>query len=112
MALTTQQQMLVEQRLANDQKNPVVAYLLWFFLGGFGAHRFYLGKIGSAVGQLILFWLGIVLLFVFLIGIALLIAFTVWWIVDAFLIPGIIEEDKRALRVRISQEIEAGRVSD
>ncbi|WP_342621698.1 NINE protein, partial [Pseudomonas aeruginosa] len=24
------------------------AYLLWFFLGGFGAHRFYLGKTGTA----------------------------------------------------------------
>lgn len=31
-----------------------VAYILWFFLGGLGGHRFYLGKTGSAVGLLIL----------------------------------------------------------
>jgi len=31
-------------------KNLLAAYLLWFFLGIFGAHRFYLGRTGSAVG--------------------------------------------------------------
>ncbi|SDX20174.1 TM2 domain-containing protein [Roseicitreum antarcticum] len=30
-------------------KSVGVAYLLWFFLGGFGGHRFYLGNIGIAV---------------------------------------------------------------
>ena len=43
MALTTQQHMLIEQRITNDAKSPVVAYLLLIFLGFFGAHRFYLG---------------------------------------------------------------------
>ncbi len=49
MNLTTQQQMLVEQRVTNDAKSPVVAYLLLIFLGGFGAHRFYLGQTGTAI---------------------------------------------------------------
>jgi hypothetical protein len=30
-------------------KSKGVAYLLWFFLGVFGAHRFYLGKIGTGI---------------------------------------------------------------
>lgn len=30
-------------------KSKMVAYLLWFFLGIFGAHRFYLEKIGTGV---------------------------------------------------------------
>ena len=30
-------------------KSKLVTFLLCFFLGGFGAHRFYLGKIGTAV---------------------------------------------------------------
>lgn len=38
-------------------KELVVAYLLWFFLGIFGAHHFYLGKVGR--GFLWLFTLGL-----------------------------------------------------
>lgn len=34
-------------------KSKGVAYLLWFFLGVFGAHKFYLNKVG--VGLLYLF---------------------------------------------------------
>lgn len=30
-------------RFEADRKSQLVAYLLWFFLGFFGAHRFYLG---------------------------------------------------------------------
>ena len=30
-------------------KSKVVALLLCFFLGGFGAHRFYVGKMGSGI---------------------------------------------------------------
>ena len=96
--------MLVEQRLANDKKSTAVAYVLWFFLGGLGAHRFYLGRTGSAVGMLVLTivgWLTIVLY----IGIILLLAVVVWLIVDAFLIPGILEEDTKAKRSQISNEV-------
>lgn len=35
-------------------KSRLVAFLLAFFIGVFGAHRFYLGKTGTAVVQLIL----------------------------------------------------------
>lgn len=35
-------------------KKLLNAFLLAFFLGAFGAHRFYAGKIGTAVVQLIL----------------------------------------------------------
>lgn len=38
-------------------KTKLVAYLLWFFLGVFGAHKFYLGKIG--MGILYIFTLGL-----------------------------------------------------
>ena len=58
MALDTHQQILIEQRITNDAKSPVIAYLLLVFLGGFGAHRFYLGKTGTAVTMLILWILG------------------------------------------------------
>ena len=49
--------------------NKTVALLLCFFLGGFGAHKFYEGKIG--MGLLYLFTMGL---------------FCVGWIVDIFVI--------------------------
>ncbi|KLE33867.1 TM2 domain-containing protein [Aurantiacibacter luteus] len=68
-----------------QRKSAGAAYLLWFFLGGFGAHRFYLGQTGTGIAQLLLGLLGWIPLFLgwLVLGI--------WWVVDAFLIPGIIE---------------------
>lgn len=42
-----------------NRKKGVVAWLLWLFLGAFGAHRFYLGNTGYAVAMLLLGWLTI-----------------------------------------------------
>ncbi len=39
--------------MADGQKSWMVALLLCFFLGGLGAHRFYVGKTGTAVVQLL-----------------------------------------------------------
>ncbi|WP_244176652.1 TM2 domain-containing protein [Thioclava sediminum] len=100
MALTTEQQILIEQRIANDAKSPVVAYLLWFFLGMLGAHRFYLGKTGTGVAQLILCILGWLTLVVY-VGIFLLLALGVWVLVDAFLIPSIITQSREKMRMQL-----------
>ena len=37
-------------------KSRVTAILLAFFLGGFGAHKFYLGRPGAGIIYLIFFW--------------------------------------------------------
>ena len=40
--------------LPASRKSRLVAFLLAFFLGMFGAHRFYAGKTATAVAQLVL----------------------------------------------------------
>lgn len=106
MALDTQQQILIEQRVTNDAKSPVIAYLLLIFLGGFGAHRFYLGKTGTAVTMLILWIIGWVTV-VIGVGLLFLAVVGIWAFVDLFLIPGLIKEDQQALRQRLALEMGA-----
>ena len=74
-----------------NRKSTGVAYLLWFFVGLFGAHRFYLGVTGTAVFQLILGLLGFVTFFVAWIPLG------IWLFVDLFLIPGIARDKNMAL---------------
>ena len=104
MSLTTEQLTYIEQRLANDKKSGVVAYALWFFVGWFGAHRFYFGKNKIAILFIALFFISI-LTFVFLVGIATAIVLGVWVIVDAFLIPGWIAQDTQEKRERLIEEL-------
>ena len=37
----------------NSDKSRLVALLLCFFLGSFGAHRFYVGKVGTGILMLV-----------------------------------------------------------
>ncbi len=69
-----------------NKKSAGVTYLLCIFLGGVGAHRFYLGRTASAVGQLALGLLGFVIFVTW-------IPLWIWLIVDLFLIPGIVREE-------------------
>ncbi|PAF46176.1 hypothetical protein BKH46_08545, partial [Helicobacter sp. 12S02634-8] len=41
-------------KIKQEGRSFVVTLLLWFFLGTLGAHRFYTGKIGTGVVQLLL----------------------------------------------------------
>lgn len=68
-------------------KDMTVAYVLAIFLGGFGAHQFYLRHTGVAVTQLLLTLIGAATSWLF-IGAGLLFAVLMWVIVDLFLIPG------------------------
>ena len=80
----------------------LIAFLLWFFLGGFGGHRFYVGKIVSGLVLLLLTLLMTFNLFALLgpLGILLLLIIPgVWLIVDAFRIPGWIRRHNDALFV-------------
>jgi TM2 domain-containing membrane protein YozV len=70
---------------ANRRFN-LVAYLLWFFLGLFGAHNFYLRRTGVAITQLILS----------LIVVGMIVTIP-WVFVEAFLIPGWVRHQNNLL---------------
>lgn len=88
-------------RFEANKKSTVVAYLLWFFLGWLGAHRFYLGYVTSGLILLALWLIGTVLSVIY-IGFLILAIPAVWWFVDLFLIPGL----ARTRNLEIIAEIE------
>ncbi len=61
-------------------KSSLITYFLWFFLGVFGVHKFYLGKTG---------W-GFIYLFTF--GL-----FGYGWVIDFFTIPSQVRNYNRGL---------------
>ena len=90
MGLSTNDMIFIEQRIANERKSTGAAYLLWFFLGFLSAHRFYLGKPVSAILQILSYFI--------------LVGF-VWWFLDFFLIPSIIEDDIDDKRFRLVSQM-------
>jgi TM2 domain-containing membrane protein YozV len=73
------------------RKTMGTAYLLWFFLGGLSAHRFYLGFRVSAIIQMLLTPFGYaMLLSKSPAGLLLVPAAGLWILADAFLIPGMV----------------------
>lgn len=87
--MTEKQLSIVQSEMENQKKSVPIAYVLWFFLGIFGAHRLYAGKIGSEIGVFVLWAVGTVTLIIY-IGAIFIFAYSVWWIIDAFLLNGII----------------------
>jgi len=83
-----------------NKKSVVLAYLLWWFLGWLGGHRFYTGRYVTAVIALLLWVIGGILAYV-AIGFLLLIPAALWWLIDAFLIPGWIRTFNSDLAHRI-----------
>jgi TM2 domain-containing membrane protein YozV len=83
------------------KKSLPVTYILWWFLGTFGAHRFYMGRTGSGIAMLVITLLSIPLTLIF-VGIIGFMVVGVWWIVDAFLIPGIVRDSNMRLAAHLS----------
>jgi len=93
MTISVAEMSLVEQRVANDGPNIVVAYLFWFFLWFVSAHRFYLGRPVSAILQILSYFI--------------LIGF-VWVLIDIFLIPGMIREKQNEIRDNMMRVLARG----
>lgn len=89
---------MVSMKVKMEGKSLVVAYLLWWFLGALGGHRFYLGRIKSAVTQLLLFSVGAMTAFV-IFGWILLFIWFVWWALDVYFTYKIVIEVNEKLGV-------------
>jgi TM2 domain-containing membrane protein YozV len=76
--LAPTQQQFVRATYSARAKNPTTAFLLCFFLGIFGAHRFYLGQTGQGVVRVIL--------------VPLIVPGLIWEILDLFRIDGEVYE--------------------
>lgn len=87
--LTTEERILVNSEVEKNSKNITVAYLLWLIVGVLGGHRYYLGRTRSAIAMTVL-----------TITVVGGVISAIWALVDLFLIPGIINEDKQ----RVEQE--------
>jgi len=89
----------VTERAYVPRKTNGTAYLLWFFLGGVSAHRFYLGYRVSAIIQMMLTPLGYAMLMSKSQTGLLAVPFAGLWILaDAFLIPGMVAKANERAR--------------
>ena len=79
---------------ARREKSMAAAYVLWFFLGGLSAHRFYLGFTTSAIIQALLAPMAYMMMLGASLGLGLvcLIAAWIWIISDVFTIPGMLRQ--------------------
>ena len=73
-------------------RSRLIAYLLWFFFGGFGAHRIYCGRYISGALQAIIEVVATSVMVISPDNVGtwgpLLLILCVWFLFDAFLIPG------------------------
>jgi len=79
-------------------KSRLAVTLFAWFLGIFGAHRFYLGKTGTAVGMLILGILYLLTVWIWGLGFIFLVAVGIWALIDfIFAVAGIMKDKEGRL---------------
>lgn len=54
--LTEQQRLIFMQQMNSQRKDPTTGLLLALFLGGLGAHRFYMGDVGLGILYFVFVW--------------------------------------------------------
>lgn len=86
--LSPQQLQLFQSEMMSRQKNAGVAWLLLLFAGGFGGHRFYLGRSGSAIAMLLTAG-----------------GFGLWTLADIFMMNSMLKETNDAIENSVLAEI-------
>lgn len=83
--------------IVRQEKSMAAAYVLLIFLGHFGIHRFYVGKVGTAITQLLLGVVGWGTSWL-LVGFIPLAVLWVWLFVDLFLTAGLVRKANNDIR--------------
>jgi|ERR1700730_428668 TM2 domain-containing membrane protein YozV len=86
--LTGQQIAIIQGELEKNKKSKGVLYLIWFFFGGIGGHRYYLGDVGRGIAMTLT--LG---------------GFGIWSFIDVFFIGGRLREKTEKLELEIIQRV-------
>jgi TM2 domain-containing membrane protein YozV len=89
-AMTAEQRMLFQSQYVNAKKDRTVALLLTLFLGGLGAHRFYMGQVGLGIVYLVFCWTLVPAMIAF---------------VELFLIFGRVDRHNQALAFELAQKV-------
>ena len=100
MVLSSQQQMLIDRQASSKATSIPLAYLIWVLTGAIGGHRFYLGKISSGLVMLLLFTVGLITLSAG-VGAVILAVVWFWTLVDAVLIPDMVQQQNTPMRNRL-----------
>lgn len=82
--------------IVKEEKSMGLAYVLLIFLGMLGIHRFYLGRIGTGVTQLLLCLVGWTTAWI-LIGFIPLGILWIWLFIDLFLTAGMVRASNAKL---------------
>ncbi|WP_088102832.1 TM2 domain-containing protein [Halalkalibacter urbisdiaboli] len=92
--LTSQELQLLASEMDKRKKSTTTTWLLWFFLGTAGGHRYYLGKIGTGIAMtLTIGGLGI------------------WALIDIFLINKMLQKKNTEVERQIISEVRAIRAT-
>lgn len=91
---------ILDSEMEKVKKSKVIAVLLWFFLGGLGVHRIYVGDLvyGLAMG------LSIVFLALITGGISVFITW-IWLLIDLFFVLNRVEEVNNQAEEKIIREM-------
>ena len=88
--MTAEQLAMVGQEVDRKAKSKGIAYVIWFFLGGIGGHRYYAGNIGMGLAMtLTLGGLGL------------------WSLIDVFFIGGAIERTNAQMEMEAIQLVKS-----
>lgn len=95
--LTIEESSYMENFIAQHKKKAAIAWLLWFFFGGIGAHRYYLGQNTSG--------LILALVTIFISPWTYFVPTAIWLFVDIFMIPNMLRENEEMVRQTALQNI-------
>ncbi|NLM37672.1 MAG: TM2 domain-containing protein [Firmicutes bacterium] len=120
--LSDKQLAILEGELSRNKKSTGIAYLLWFFLGSLGVHKFYIGKTSWGIAYLLMGILGcatggvgIILsldeelasaLGAAVFGLVLLVLLGIFLFIDLFTIPRQIRKQEERFKEKLLLELE------